>query len=220
MEINTSDKLKQFIIIILKYKKLFYNKPFNFIRTGKEIRRWVKKGRVKSPPQPYRRKIIKLYAKRFSINIFIETGTYLGDTVKAVKKNFKEIYSIELNKMLYLTAKQKFVKYKHINIILGDSSKKLPEILSKLDGPCLFWLDAHYSGGNTSKANVETPVTKELRCILNHPNKNHVILIDDAHDFTGKNDYPTIPELKEIVNHYEEKILIVKEDIIRIHNRT
>ncbi len=219
MEINTSDKLKQLKIIILKYKKLLYNKPINFIRTGKEIRRWAKKGRSKSPPQPYRRKIIKMYAKRFSINIFIETGTYLGNTVNAVKKNFKEIYSIELNKVLYLKAKQKFIKYKHINVKLGDSSEKLPEILSKIDGPCLFWLDAHYSGKNTSKTNVETPITKELLYILNHPNKNHIILIDDAHDFTGKNDYPTIPELKEMINQYEEKVLIIKEDIIRIHNK-
>jgi len=160
-----------------------------------------------------------LYAKRFSINIFIETGTYLGNTVNAVKKKFKEIYSIELNKVLYLKAKQRFIKYKHINVILGDSSEKLPEILSKIDGPFLFWLDAHYSGENTSKTNVETPITKELLYILNHPNKNHVILIDDAHDFTGKNDYPTIPELKEIINQYEEKVLIIKEDIIRIHNK-
>ena len=59
----------------------------------------------------------------------------------------------------------------------------------------------------------------ELQCILKHPNKNRVILIGDAHDFTGKNDYPTIPELKEMINQYEEKVLILKEDIIRIHNK-
>ena len=203
----------------MKYKKLLYNKPINFIRTGKEIRRWAKKGRLKSPPQPFRRKIIKMYAKRFSINIFIETGTYLGNTVNAVKKNFKEIYSIELNKGLYLKAKRRFIKDMHINLILGDSSEKLPEILSKIDSPCLFWLDAHYSGENTSKTNIETPITKELLCILNHPNKNHIILIDDSHKFIGKNDYPSISKLKEIINQYEQKVLIIKEDIIRIHNR-
>ena len=160
-----------------------------------------------------------MYAKRFSINIFIETGTYLCRTVESVKNKFEEIYSIELNKGLYLKAKQKFIKYKHINIILGDSSKKLPKILSNINSPCLFWLDAHYSGGNTSKTNVKTPIIMELQCILNHPNKNHVILIDDAHDFTGKNGYPSIPELKKIINQYEEKVLIIKENIIRIHNK-
>ena len=160
-----------------------------------------------------------MYANKFSINIFIETGTYLGKTVEAVKNKFKEIYSIELNKELYLKAKQKFIKYKHINIILGDSSIKLPKILSNIDSPCLFWLDAHYSGKNTSKTDLQTPIIRELLSILNHPNKNHVILIDDAHEFTGKNDYPTIPELKEIVNQYEEKVLIIKENIIRIHNK-
>lgn len=218
-ETNTSDKLKQLKIIILRYKKLLYNKPINFIRTGKEIKRWAKKGTSKSPPQPYRHKIIKMYAKGFSLNTFIETGTYLGNTVNAVKSKFKEVYSIELNKGLYLRAKQKFTKDEHINFILGDSSEILPEILSKIESPCLFWLDAHYSGENTSKTNLETPIVKELQSILNHPNKNHIILIDDAHHFTGKNDYPTIPELKEMINQYEEKVLIIKEDIIRIHKK-
>jgi hypothetical protein len=95
----------------------------------------------------------------------------------------------------------------------------LPKILSNIDSPCLFWLDAHYSGENTSKTDLQTPIIRELRSILNHPNKNHIILIDDAHEFTGKNDYPTIPELKEIMNQYEEKILIVKENVIRIHKK-
>ena len=203
----------------MKFKELIYNKPINFLRTGKKIRRWEKDAKSRSPPQPYKHKIIKKYAKNYSLNIFIETGTYLGNTINSVKKIFKEIYSIELDKTLYLKAKHKFIENKHINVILGDSSEKLPEILSKIDEPCLFWLDAHYSGENTSKTNVETPITKELQSILNHPNKNHVILIDDAHEFLGKNDYPTIPELKETINQYEEKVLIVKENIIRIHNK-
>ena len=204
----------------MKFKTVIYNKPINFIRTGKEIRNWGKNPKSRTPPQPYKHKIIKMYAKKFSLNIFIETGTYKGKTVEAVKNKFKEIYSIELNKGLYLKAKQKFIKYKHINIILGDSSKKLPKILSNIDNPCLFWLDAHYSGGSTSKTNVETPITKELQCILNHSNRDHVILIDDAHEFTGKNDYPTLPELKEMVNMYKENLLVIKENIIRIHNKS
>lgn len=203
----------------MKFKELIYNKPINFIRTGKKIRRWAKNGKSRSPPQLHKHKIIKMYAKNYSINIFIETGTYLGDTVNAVKKMFKEIYSIELNKGLHLKAKQKFIKYKHINVILGDSSEKLPEILSNMNNPCLFWLDAHYSGSNTSKTNLQTPIIRELHSILNHPNKNHIILIDDAHEFTGKNDYPTIHELKELINYYEEKVLIIKENIIRIQNK-
>jgi len=186
---------------------------------GKEIRKWALIDKSRPPPQPYKHKIIKMYAKYYSINIFIETGTYLGKTINAVKKKFQEIYSIELNKALHHKASLKFIRYKHINVVLGDSSEKLPEILSKINGPCLFWLDAHYSGENTSKTNIETPIIKELQCILNHPNKNHVILIDDCHKFIGKNDYPTIPELKEKINQFEEKILFIKENIIRIHNK-
>ena len=66
---------------------------------------------------------------------------------------------------------------------------------------------------------METPITKELQSILNHPNKNHVILIDDSHKFIGKNDYPIISELKEMINQYEELVLNIKDDIIRIYTK-
>ena len=160
-----------------------------------------------------------MYANGFSIKIFIETGTFLGETIEVVRKLFNEIYSIELNKAYYLKAKQRFIKFKHINIIQGDSSVELPKILSNISHPCLFWLDAHYSGGNTAKGKLETPIMKELHFILNHPNQDHIILIDDAQKFIGEDDYPTIAELKQMINEeYPERILIVKEDIIRIHN--
>ena len=43
---------------------------------------------------------------------------------------------------------------------------------------------------------------QELRLILNDLKFNHVILIDDARLFIGKNDYPTIDEVKHLVFSY------------------
>ena len=210
-----SNKLKP---QILKWKELTYNKEINIIRTSKEIKKWVKNDRIEAPPQSYRRKIIKMYAIEFSIEVFIESGTFLGQTIEAVKKIFKAIYSIELNKSYHLKAKQKFIKSKHIKIFQGDSSVELPKILSNIDQPCLFWLDAHYSGGNTAKGDLETPIMKELHYILKHQNQDHIILIDDAQKFIGEDDYPTIAELRKMINEeYPDKIIMVKEDIIRIH---
>ena len=150
----------------------------------------------------------------------VETGTFLGNTIKAVKNEFKEIYSIELDRSLYIQAKNRFKKFKHINIKFGDSSEKLPEILSKIESQCLFWLDAHYSGKNTSKTEVETPIINELRCIINHPIKNHIILIDDANKFTGQNDYPTIKEIKKMYSHDDDKMIYINDNIIIIHNKS
>lgn len=41
-----------------------------------------------------KQKTIMLYQKKYRSEAFVETGTYLGDMVWAVKSIFKEIYSI------------------------------------------------------------------------------------------------------------------------------
>ena len=170
------------------------------------------------PPPPFiKQKIIKNYAKKFDIKIFIETGTYKGGTVMSVKNIFNEIYSIELDQSLYKNASNKFSKYQHIHIIQGDSSKVLPSILSKIDEPSLFWLDGHYSADITAKGDLNTPILKELELILNHHIKNHIILIDDARLFVGVDDYPTIGELKIFLGKINPKLNFeVEDDIIRI----
>jgi len=169
------------------------------------------------PPPPYlKHQVIKNYAKRFKLNILIETGTYLGDVANSTKSIFKRIYTIELGKSLYKRARKRFLKYPHIEVIGGDSAKVLPKLIKNLREPCLFWLDAHYSSGNTVRGEIETPIINELKTILKHPIKKHVILIDDALDFRGYKDYPTIQELKEFVKNHSLSDIKIKNNIIRI----
>ena len=93
-------------------------------------------------------------------------------------------------------------------------------ILNKVHKPCLFWFDAHYSEGITAKGEKETPIVEELKYIITHPIEGNVILIDDARLFTGKNDYPGIEEIRELIlSRYPEYVFNVKDDIIRIHNK-
>ena len=158
------------------------------------------------------------YARKFSIDILVETGTYLCGMINAVKGFFSEIYSIEPDNSLFIKAKKRFINIKNIHIIQGDSSKVLPELLALIDYPCLFWLDAHYSGGITAKGNLYTPIIAELKSILSHKIKGHVILIDDTRCFIGSEDYPTIMALKEFVmKNRPDYLFEVKNDIIRIH---
>lgn len=180
---------------------------------------WEKKGRPTPPPHVYKQKTVKQYAKLFSIMTFIETGTYLGEMVEATKTTFDRIYSIELDSFLYETAKQRFSKSRSITIIKGDSGRVLPKLLKSIKSPCLFWLDAHYSSGAiTARGELETPIMKELQCILNHSIKKHVILIDDACCFVGQNDYPTIEELKRFVFNINPNLVIrIENNIIRVH---
>lgn len=167
--------------------------------------------------QPIKQKTVKDYAKKYGIKTFIESGTYLGMMVKAVKNSFEKIYTIELDYKLYNHVKNKFKNLRYIKVLHGDSSKILPKILEDIKDPCLFWLDAHYSKGITAKGDKESPIMNEISCILAHKIKDHVILIDDADAFVGKNDYPKISQLRKIIlNKLAGMKFYVRDNIIRI----
>lgn len=192
----------------------------DLLRQLQECVIWFWKGKPESRfPHLYKQKVVKDYIKLFQPQVFLETGTYMGYMVNSVLNKFSTIYSIELDHVLASQAKRRFSKYKHISILEGDSAKVLPDLLEQINSPCLFWLDAHYSGGITAKAEIETPVMMELRLILSHPMApSHVILIDDARCFNGTGDYPTISEIDDMVTNLCPLMnIIVDSDIIRIN---
>jgi hypothetical protein len=201
-------------------RKTFIYNLIGYYRQRKDLVRWVKNGRAGPTPHLIKQALVKEYAKKFNISILVETGTFMGDMVSAMKQEFDTIISIELSKSLYRRARKKFSGMSHIQIVRGDSAKVLPKILSAINEPALFWLDAHYSAGFTEKGDSETPIKRELDYILKHPISKHVILIDDARCFTGQNDYPSLVELKQIVESNKPHFYLqVMEDIIRIHPR-
>lgn len=205
------------IIFMLKHKVTNCVQDYQH---KKAYRSWQNLGRPIPTPHAVKQMTVKEYAAKYGTNVFVETGTYLGEMVNAVKFNFKKIYSIELSPELYKRAEKKFYRDKHIAILQGDSSKVLPEIISHIYKPCLFWLDAHYSEGITVKGEKETPIVDELKRIFNNPVEGHVILIDDARCFTGQNDYPALEELRALVaRRYPNFVFYVKDDIIRIHRK-
>ena len=168
-------------------------------------------------PTPHLIKIntILKYAKVYRILNFIETGTYFGETVDATKRYFRQIYSIELNKKLYQITKRMFSKEKNIKIINGDSELVLPKLLKDIDSPCLFWLDAHYSGGFTAKGMNDIPAMQEVSAISKNKIKNHVILIDDARYFRENNSFKKMKRfIKKMFPNHKIKIDM---DIIQIY---
>jgi hypothetical protein len=182
----------------------------------RQLENWEQSGRPLPPPDLWKQRVVKEYADRFSLKLLIETGTYLGEMVFAMRDQFNRIISVELDKVLYLRAVLRFLKLRHIRILHGDSARVLPRILRSLREPALFWLDAHYSGGITARGKKETPIVEELMAILAHDIKEHVILIDDARCFDGAGDYPTLGTLRSLVAR-SDLALEVRDDIIRIH---
>jgi hypothetical protein len=178
---------------------------------------WEKNGFPVPPPFGYKRGLLRDYAIRFGLETMIETGTYMGHMCLAQQSIFSKIVTIELDPRLHALAKKRFARAPHIECLHGDSSEWMPVVLRRLEKPCLFWLDAHYSAGATAKGQVETPISAELDAILNHAIRNHVVLIDDARDFNGTHDYPHLDRLKATVTGLRPDLTFaVERDIIRI----
>lgn len=118
---------------------------------------------------------------KFPNKYFIETGTYLGEGIeKALDSNsFKYIYSIEIDTLRHLTAKETFSRYDNVTLIRGDSGELLKLVLKHINEPCTFWLDAHFNNDEAEYGSKWCPLIEELNAIKNHSIKNHTIIIDD-----------------------------------------
>lgn len=196
------------------FKNLFRKKTI--INHEQELADWEKKGKPFPPPHIVKQKAIAEYATQPGVAVLVETGTYLGDMVEAQKNRFSKVYSIELSERLHQKAKKRFKGADNIILLQGDSGTKIAEVVAELKSPAVFWLDGHYSGGITAKADKECPVPEELHAIFSST-LDHIILIDDARLFNGTHDYPTIEQIQAIIEQHKKNYSIEnKEDIIRL----
>jgi len=131
---------------------------------------------------------IRYYTLRKSVlekyvnHTFIETGTYLGDSVLlAIECGFKRVISIELNPELYAICTNILkadIDKGLVELILGDSLLELENITPSLNQRSTFWLDAHWDFGPIGEKLC--PLYEELEAISKSPIKNHTIMIDDV----------------------------------------
>jgi len=160
--------------------------------------------------------------RRYPNQVFVETGTGGGSGIDAaLAAGFDQIQSIELSKSLFAKACERFKNNKKVSIIQGDSSRVLGKLISPITTPITFWLDAHYSYGDTAKGDKMTPLIEELRIIASHPIKSHVILIDDRRCLGTADMPPTeaevIREIMAINPSYQisyENATILKDIIV------
>ena len=169
---------------------------------------------------------------------FIETGTHHGATVEMLIREFDRIMSVELSDECLKTARtrverqnrwgrQKGKDVAEVELVCGNSLEVLPVFLDSLTGPCVFWLDAHYSKGDTTRLPYQDCTAfQELQMILKHPSNipssgdanamTHAIIIDDARSM-GSRDYPTLSELVKEVRDLKDRVRIkVDQDTIQI----
>ncbi len=211
--------MKQSLKNILKQSPL-YAPLRNWAETRRQKRKlmeWYRDGRPVPPPHIAKQRTLRSFADRFGLTILVETGTYFGDMINAMKDDFDQIYSIELSKELYEGAKRRFKGEGKVELIHGDSGSELGKLIHKIDRPALFWLDGHYSAGVTARGDNDTPIYGELTHILDSQDKGHVIIIDDARCFGKDSAYPSIEVLSKFIKSKRSNVCItVEDDSIRV----
>lgn len=155
--------------------------------------------------------------------VFIETGSYIGDGIQfAVDAGFKQIYSIELSEKYFEISSKRFSNNPNVKVIKGESQEILWDLIKDIKSPITFWLDGHYSSGDTAKGKFVAPLLQELECIKSHDIKTHTILIDDlrcwnvynpSHGFTTED---LIVKIMEINSKYKIEYIdgYAKNDIL------
>lgn len=151
------------------------------------------------------REITENIQKECGLEVFVETGTYLGNTSRWAARHFKEVYTIELSKELCATAKNNLKNCSNVKIFQGNSADVIPGILDSVGNrSALIWLDAHFSGNKTSGGREESPLSRELKILMGQKNLFH-ILIDDARFILSPlsadpSEYPSLAELVGLVD--------------------
>lgn len=124
-----------------------------------------------------------------TINNFVETGTYKGDTAIAASKHFKNVYTIEICEPLYTDSVVRASNegIRNINFLLGDSLQQLNNVLPNVLNGAVFFIDAHISGIDSSWNNVNrVPLIEELKIILSYKIGPSVFIFDDLRLWKGK----------------------------------
>lgn len=177
---------------------------------------WRLRGSPAPPPHIVKQRILLQYQQRRRFRTFVETGTYTGEMVAAMRPSFDRVISIEMAPAIYEGTKRRFTGDSGVQLLLGDSGVLLPQVLAALDHPALFWLDGHYMGGATARAGLDSPVRRELAALLRHRTRGHLVLIDDARLFTGTQGYPTLDDLRaEVERERPGSRVDLAADIIR-----
>jgi glycosyltransferase involved in cell wall biosynthesis len=140
--------------------------------------------------------LVRALLSELPLKAFVETGTYEGDSVRAVLPLFDEIHTIEVSDELHQRAAEAFQKEPQVHVHHGRSEEVLKELAPKLSGrrKTLFWLDAHWSDEpGASEHDRGSPLLEELAAI-GSLGPDSVVMIDDARLFLAPPPPPSDPE--------------------------
>ena len=70
--------------------------------------------------------LVHVLQRALRLGVFVETGTFQGDTAHSVAPFFERIYTIELSDSLFPRAAARFGQVPHVSVLHGDLYGRLP----------------------------------------------------------------------------------------------
>ena len=166
-------------------------------KNRKSLKNW--RARNFSPPSPDVIKHQILMNNNLKDSLWIETGTYYGETTKLLSKISKKTISIEADKNLFETSNKILKNFKNV---------------------CIYF-DAHLCQDHLKNTktfgneNTATPILNELEIVSKYVAsfEKIVVLIDDIRLFQGK--FQNYPDKNTLVNWCKENNFLweIEQDI-------
>ena len=135
-------------------------------------------------------KMLELHGYPYSgINVFVETGTFMGKTAELFAPMFRKIHTIEINEGLWLRARKRGEDLHLDNVIYhhGDSAQVLTELTESIREPVVWELDAHFCRHKSATVTERPehgpfPLFAELATIAARPYAD-IVIVDDSPNF-------------------------------------
>lgn len=125
--------------------------------------------------------------------IFIEAGTYKGETTALFASHADQVMSVELDDALFSAAQRRFAKCPNVTLVHGDSLVEIPKLVAACTVPPLVYLDGHFSGRGTATGEEMEPAETTLRRLASVTPEGTTIVIDDLRLFgSGSGGFPQL----------------------------
>ncbi|MBK6744388.1 MAG: glycosyltransferase [Hydrogenophilales bacterium] len=169
-------------------------------------------------------RLVKALKRALPLDVFVETGTFMGDSCETVKNHFQEIFTVELSEQYSQKAQSRFADFPYISVIQGASPEALADLAPMLTGrSVLYFLDAHWCNAqNTAGSTSQCPLLDELRAI-GQLNLDSAIVIDDARLFLAPPpapheiaQWPTLPEILSALGELGtgHQLMVINDNIV------
>jgi hypothetical protein len=191
-----------------KYYSLFWLFSGMSLRAVSDIYLWSRRSWASPSPNFMKWQVLR---RNSNHGVWIETGTYKGHTSLFLSKIGEVVYSLEpMVKIFHKTQHHlRFIANIYILNVSSENGfeKTINEVLSqeRIKGlPINFWLDGHFSGGETFLGSSPTPISAELEIISKMLPlfDESSIFVDDVRCFSSNsfNEHESYPQLNILVD--------------------